>query len=77
MNVLVLLPATGGCIDTVAEIILKSEKLVQIGWLDKIEIRTSLSLSADTSDHLNSACPPRVPPRTGSNMRESYLWLLC
>lgn len=30
--------------------------------------RTSLSLSAETSDHLNSAWPPRVPPRIGSNM---------
>lgn len=29
---------------------------------------TSLSLSAETSDHLNWACPPRVPPRTGSNI---------
>jgi len=33
-----------------------------------MEVRTSLSLSADTSDHLNSAWPPRVPPRTGSNI---------
>ena len=36
-------------------------------------IKTSLSLSAETSDHLNSACPPRVPPLTGSNIEKIFV----
>lgn len=52
-----------------SKVILGHRKYELIGLRGKT-IQTSLSLSADTSDHLNSACPPRVPPRIGSNMTE-------
>jgi hypothetical protein len=36
--------------------------------MDLLGQLTSRSLSADTSVHLNSACPPLVPPLVGSNI---------
>ena len=39
----------------------------------EVGARTSRSLSCETSDHLNSACPPRVPPRMGSNI--ATIWV--
>lgn len=52
MDVFALLPSTCGCIDTVAEIMLKR---VGRGYYRVKIKRTSLSLSAETSVHLNSA----------------------
>ena len=66
MHVLVLLPAARRCIDTMPQIVLY--QLISTPPNNNPNTLTSRSLSADTSAHLNSACPPRVPPRTGSNM---------
>jgi hypothetical protein len=66
MNVFVFLPSSRRCVDTVTKIVLRivREHVVQ----RKRGRHTSRSLSADTSLHLNSAWPPRVPPRVGSNI---------
>jgi len=68
MHVLVFLPPTCGGIDAVAKVVLFGDGDDSRMKKDRRETRTSLSLSAETSDHLNSAWPPRVPPRMGSNM---------
>jgi hypothetical protein len=65
VNILVFLPATGRSVDTVSQIILARHQHHAVRITAH---RTSLSLSADTSAHLNSAWPPLVPPRTGSNI---------
>jgi hypothetical protein len=69
MNVLIFLPPACRGVDTMAKVILhKSGRCQSNERGTSGETHTSLSLSAETSDHLNSACPPRVPPRMGSNM---------
>lgn len=68
MNVLFFLPPASRGVDTMAEVVLWGRKLLRGGNDIGKETQTSLSLSAETSDHLNSAWPPRVPPRIGSNM---------
>ena len=68
MNILVLLPSSRRGIDTVPEIVLQTNDDSDTLHGNRRDELTSLSLSADTSDHLNSACPPLVPPLMGSYM---------
>jgi hypothetical protein len=77
MNVLFFLPPASRGIDTMAEVVLWGRELLKEEEVILGKTQTSLSLSAETSDHLNSAWPPRVPPRIGSNMTVLFCSLLC
>jgi hypothetical protein len=69
VHVLVLLPSPSRRVYTVTEVVLYMHECNQCRAALVIRARrASLSLSAETSVHLNSACPPLVPPRVGSNM---------
>jgi hypothetical protein len=57
-----------------AKVILRGVNATEHG--EEGEEHTSLSLSAETSVHLNSAAPPRVPPRIGSYMIPLFRWCL-